>query len=136
MAITNVMLDTSKPLGEKLDPEMVAEIEDLAPGIPPDGTITEQKLADHSVTQPKIAPGAVGSPQIAAGGIEAENFAPGAVDTPALADGSVTDEKAGTGVATAHDPAGNPVTLDFVLIPNAAYQALTVLDPNVAYLIY
>jgi len=137
MTIANVMMDTARPVGEKLDSEMQAEIEELAPGIPPDGTITEAKLGLHAVTTDKIAPGAVGSAQVGNGALEAVNYAPDSVDTNAIAPGAVTATEAGTGVMTAHDAAGNPITLDAILITAAAYAALPGgPNPNKAYLIY
>ncbi|QFP94657.1 tail fiber protein [Mycobacterium phage LilMcDreamy] len=137
MAIGNVMIDTSRPVGSKLDDEMQEEVRALAPGIPPDGTITEEKLHDGAATKDKIAPGAVDKTRIAQGGVGAANYEAKSVGTSALADNAVTADQAGTGVVTAHDTAGNKITLDIVPISTAAYQQLGAnVNPNVAYWLY
>lgn len=131
------MMDTARPVGDKLDPEMQAEVEALAPGVPPDGTITEAKLHQQAVSRDKLKPGAVDSTIIADGGIKPVNYEGKSVGTAAIADDAVTADQAGTGVVTAHDPAGNKITLDIVPMSTAAYQALgTAVDPNVAYWLY
>jgi len=135
MTITNVLFDTAAPAGSKLDPEVAAEIEHLAPGLAP-GEVTEGTIADDAVTGDKIAPGAVDGPNIAAGGIQSANYGAGSVDTAALAPDSVTDEKAGPGVMTAHDAAGNPIEADTVFISLANYSLLDPPNPNTTYMIY
>lgn len=129
------MMDTARPVGSKLDAEMQAEIEALAPGVPPDGTITEQKLHNEAVTRDKIKAGAVDQTKIAEGGVGPMNYESESVDTPALADRAVTAEKTGVGVVTAYDLAGNPVESKRVYLTAAQYAALPLKDPNTDYFI-
>ena len=139
MAVANVLIDTARPAGQKLDPVVRAEVEEIAPGTPPDGTVTEPKIADRSVGNSKLKLGAVDATVIAHGGVGPDNYEAGSVGTNALANGAVTAAKAGTGVATAHDTTGNPIALNLVPITAADHAALVsngLIDPNTAYLIY
>lgn len=135
MAIANVMMDTSAPVGSKLDSEVIAEIEEIAPGIPPDGTITEVKLHTQAVSKDKLKPGAVDSTIIANGGIKAVNYEGKSVGTAAIADGAVGADQAGTGVCTAYDAAGNPVESKRVYLTAAQYALIETPDPNTDYYI-
>jgi hypothetical protein len=132
MALTTVFLDTAAPVGSKLDPEMQAEIEELAPGIDA-GEVGEVELADGAVTEDKLHEGAVTTTKIAEGGVEAINLAEGAVNEAAIAPDAVTAEKAGTGVCTAYDSAGNPVEDKKVYMTASEYSNLAVKDPNTEY---
>ncbi|AYP70029.1 tail fiber protein [Mycobacterium phage CRB2] len=134
MATTTVFFDTAAPAGEKFDPEVAAEIEELAPGLAP-GEVGEAELADHAVSKDKIKAGAVGSTELAEGGVEAVNMAADSVPTAALQDDSVTAEKAGLGVSTAYDAAGNPIEDKRVYLTAAAYNLITAKDPNTTYYI-
>lgn len=134
MAIVAVLMDTTAAPGSKLDPEMKAEIEHLAPGLEV-GEVGEAELAEHAVTQPKIAPGAVGTTEIAEGGIEAVNYAAGSVGSAALADDGVTGAKAGPGVVTAKDAAGNYIESSEWHGTAAAYALIETPDPNTTYYI-
>lgn len=134
MADLLVGYDPTKPVGQRLAPEVVQEIEEVAPSNLDNGSVTTAKLANDAVTEDKIAPGAVGGVELATGGVGTVNLATDAVTTDKLADDSVTADKAGVGVTTAHDSAGNPITLDAVPITAAAYGSITP-DPNVLYLI-
>ncbi|QGH75291.1 tail fiber protein [Mycobacterium phage Quesadilla] len=134
MAITSVFFDTAAAAGSKFDPEVAAEIEHLAPGLAP-GEVGEAELADHAVSKDKIKAGAVGTTEIAEGGVEAQNMANDSVPTAALQDDSVTAAKAGLGVSTAYDAAGNPIEDKRVYLTTAQYNALGVKDPNTTYYI-
>ncbi|AXN53312.1 hypothetical protein PBI_THONKO_40 [Mycobacterium phage Thonko] len=136
MAITQVGFDTSKPIGQRLDPDMQAEVKALSPTEVDDGDITEPKIAPDAVTRDKIAPGAVGKTELGQDAVEAPHLADGAVGTPALAANSVTAEKAGVGVVTITDANGNPVELTLTMMTQAAYDALDEPDPNFGYLLY
>lgn len=134
MATTSVLFDTAAAPGNKFDPEVVAEVEFLAPGIDV-GEVGTTELADDAVTNAKIAPGAVGTVEIATDGVEAVNIKAGAVGTAELADDGVTAVKAGIGVSTAYDNAGNPVEDKKVYLTSAQYTALVTKDPNTTYYI-
>ena len=134
MAVTTVFFDTAAAPGSKLDPEMRAEIEFLAPGLE-DGEVGNSQLADNSITTDKIAPGGVTGVDIAADTLVTENYGPGSVDTAALADDAVTAAKAGVGVKTAYDAAGNPIESKEVYLTSAQYNLITTPDPNTTYYI-
>lgn len=129
------VLDLSQPPGSQLPPEMVAEIEEVAPSAVNDGDITEAKLADLSVSSRTIEPGAVESTHIATGGVEEINLATDAVTEDKIEDGAVTPAKAGTGIVTAKNPAGAYVTRTEVVLSAAQYAAIVSPDPNTKYYI-
>lgn len=134
MAITTVFFDTAAAPGEKVDPELRAEIEHLAPGLE-DGEVGTAQLANDAVTTEKIAPGAVTGVEIGADAILTDNYQPGSVDTAALKDDAVTAAKAGQGVVTAYDAAGNPIESKEVYLTSAQYNAIVTPDPNTTYYI-
>jgi len=132
MALVSVLMDTAAPAGSKLDAEMAAEIEELAPGLDAQ-EVDEVALADGAVTTPKLHDGAVTSVKIGNNEVKAANIDNGSVDTAALQDDSVTAAKAGLGVVTAYDAAGNPVEDKKVYLTAAQYAALATKDPNTEY---
>ncbi|QHB37345.1 tail fiber protein [Mycobacterium phage BirdsNest] len=134
MAITSVFFDTAAAPGSKLDPEVAAEVEHLAPGLEA-GEVGETELANDAVTRDKIAPGAVGSVEIGADQVDTEHYAPDSVDTAAIAPDAVTATEAGIGVSTAYDINGNPIEDKRVYCTAAQYAALAVKDPNTEYLV-
>jgi hypothetical protein len=136
MPITTVLLDTSQTVGNKLDPEMQAEIEAVAPSALDPGEIQEVHFDDDVVSRRAIAPGAVGTVEIDTDGVDSPNIKAGAVGTSELAADSVTRDKAGAGVMTAADTAGNPITVEFVPITSVDYAALDPKLPNVLYATY
>lgn len=133
---TLVGFDLAKPPGQRFAPEVVEEISEVAPGSPPDGSITARKLAPLAVEHDKIAADAVHSENIAPGAVKSTNLGSSSVSTAKIADGAVTGAKAGAGVATAWDAAGNPITMGFVPITSAAYAQLPSPDPNTTYFLY
>ena len=132
MAIVAVLMDTTAAPGSKLDPELRAEIEKLAPGLEI-GEVGESELADNAVTEGKIKEGAVHSEHIAEGEVKAINLGEGQVGTPALATDSVTGEKAGPGVVTAKDPAGNYIESGEWHGTAAQLAQINPRSPNVTY---
>ncbi|UXE04414.1 hypothetical protein SEA_FUNSIZED_43 [Mycobacterium phage Funsized] len=132
MAIVVLFMDTGAAPGAKLDPELIAEIQKLAPGLEV-GEVGELELADGAVTAAKLREGAVGTVQIAEGGVGAANIAAKAVGTNALADDGVTGVKAGTGVVTAKDAAGNFIESSEWQGSAAAFAQIAQRDPNTTY---
>jgi len=133
--LTAVMMETDADPGEKLDPELKAEIEFVSPSSLDTGDVKEHHLDSEVVSEPKLKTGAVSHRALAADAVEADNIKAGAVGTPELADDSVTDAKAGTGVVTAYDSSGNPISIKLVPIANSAYDALSPPDTNTFYFI-
>ncbi|URC18146.1 hypothetical protein SEA_ZENTENO07_45 [Mycobacterium phage Zenteno07] len=134
MAVTSVFFDGSKPAGQKLDPEVAAEVEHLAPGLQA-GEVGETELAQHAVTRDKLAPGAVGTNEIGEDQVTSDHYAPDSVDTAAIKPDAVTATEAGIGVSTAYDINGNPIEDKRVYCTAAQYAALAVKDPNTEYLV-
>lgn len=132
MAEIVFVLDMSKAVGERLAPELIAEIQAVAPSLVTDGSVTTAKLDTKAVTADKIADGAVGSPQIAAKGVKTVNLDDAAVGTAQLADNGVTAAKAGTGVVTAVDATDTAVELTIKYMTATEYAGITP-DPNVEY---
>jgi hypothetical protein len=130
-----VAYDPEQPAGERLAPEVIAEIQLVAPNDVQDGAITSTKLAAGAVEEANIAAGAVGSPELANGAVNAAALASGAVTSGKIAAGAVGFAAAGAGVATAEDSSSNPIALRFVPITAALYAGLTTPDPNTIYLI-
>jgi hypothetical protein len=136
MALANVLFDTAAPVGEKLDPAVRAEVEQVAPGNIEAGEITAVLLGPEAVERDKIKLGAVDSPQIADGGVRAVNMHSDSVNTAALIDDSVTAAKAGLGVSTAYDGTGNPIEDKHVYLTSAQYNTIPGgPDPNTTYYI-
>ena len=135
MAVTVVALNTSNAVGSKLDPEMIAEIEAVAPSNIDPGEVKAVHIDEEAVERDKIKLGAVDSPQIAEGGVKAINLGAESVTTAKLAPNSVTPEKTGPGIMECRDTAGNPLSIAAVPITALAYAALTTPDPNVLYLL-
>ena len=119
-----VGIDLSKPEGEQLAPQVIAEIERVAPSTVNDGSITAPKLATNAVTTPKIAEGAVKSPNIGTGEVKNANLGTSSVSTAKLQDSAVTPEKCGAGVLTIFDGDGNPLEVPVFLMSSAAFGAI------------
>jgi hypothetical protein len=135
MADLFISYDPSKPVGERLAPEVRQELSEVAPSTVNNNTITTAKLVDKNVTTEKINDGAVTSVKIASGAVETADIKDVAVTTGKLADKAVTPAKVNTGVVTAADPAGSFLPLRIVPITSTAYAALTSPDPNTLYII-
>ncbi|SKX80180.1 Uncharacterised protein [Mycobacteroides abscessus subsp. bolletii] len=128
-----VALDLSQPIGERLPPEAIAEIKEVAPSSVENGAITTDKLRDGAVTSQKIAPGAVDDLAIGNGQVKNAALANGAVSEAKIADDAVTPAKCGTGVVTAEDANGAAVEMKVKFVTSTQYAALTTKDPNVLY---
>lgn len=127
--------DPSQPAGERLAPEVRAEIAEVAPSTLVNGAVTTAKLRDGAVAAAKLADGAVTSPKIGTGEVKTVNLGDGAVTTAKLGADAVTADKAGTGVVTSRNKDGDPITLTVVPIAAADYAAITK-DPNTLYAVY
>lgn len=128
-------LDMSKPVGQRLSPELIAEIQAVAPSAVTNGSIKTAKLEDKAVTTAKIADGAVGTNQIATGGVDTVNLADAAVTTSKIANDAVTIDKAGVGVVTAVDADDEPIECREKFVTTTEYAAIVSPDPNVTYFI-
>lgn len=121
--------------GEKLAPEVVSEIQVVAPSTVTSGSITTAKLAEDAVTTGKIADDAVTTEKIADGGVETNNLAPESVTEGKIADGAVTPDKVGTGVVTAVDNTGSTIANREMFVTAAQMALITSPDPNTTYYI-
>lgn len=135
MADLFVSFNPAQPAGQRLAPEVVAEIELVAPSTLNDGAVTEPKLAAGAVTNPKLAAGAVKSVNIAAGEVKTENLDDGAVTEGEIADGSVTPAKCAAGVFTTVDSDGEILDLQGMKTTQALYDAIASPSPNRCYFI-
>jgi len=134
-----ISYNPGNPPGERLAPEVVEEIREVAPSSVVNGAITTSKLADKAVTEAKLADGAVTHPKIAVGAVQTDNIANGAVGAAQLAPGAVTPEALGIGVVTSYDSDGaTAVETDIVYLTQAQYDALVAAgstDSNALYAI-
>lgn len=135
MAELLIGYDPTKPQGERLAPEVQAEIALLAPSNIPNGGVTTSKIANDAVTQDKIGDAAVGADQLAANAVTTAALATGAVTAVKIANGAVTSAKVGTGVMRVKDSSGNDIIVTSVPVTAAQYAAITSPDPNTLYLI-
>lgn len=135
MADLFISYDPAQPVGQRLAPEVRAEIATVAPSTVNNGSITAAKLAPNAVVTDKVADGAITSAKIADGTIVSSDLADSSVSTAKVANGAITPSKVGTGVVTSYDASGNPVRIVLVPITSAKYAALPNPDPNTLYLI-
>lgn len=135
MADQFIAYDHSKPAGERLAPEVRAELSLVAPSTVNNNSITTAKLVDGAVNTAKLADSSVTTAKLAAGAVETVDVKDSAITTAKLANGAVTPAKVSTGVVTAADTANNPFKLTMVPITSTAYAALPSPDPNTLYLI-
>lgn len=127
--------DPNANVGERLAPEVRAEIAVVAPSTVLNGSITTAKLAEDAVTTDKITTGAVTTNEIAVGGVTATNIASSAVSTAKIASQAVTPDKVGTGVVTSVDSTGATVATAIRYVTAAQYAAISSPDPNTLYFI-
>lgn len=130
-----VGLDLDAPPGERLSPEMRAEIAEVAPSAVVNNSITTAKLRDGAVTRAKLAPGSVGPDELDSAAVTSAKLAGSAVTSEKLAADAVTPAKCGTGVVTAVDSAGNACETVIRFLTSAQYAAIASPDPNTTYMI-
>ena len=121
--------------GQKFSPEVIAEIQAVAPSTVTNGSITAAKLADDSVEERAIQDGAVTTDKIGDLAVTTAKLANEAVTTDKIDDDAVTRDKAGVGVVTIVDSTGSPISLEGKRVTEAQMAAITVPDANVLYLI-
>lgn len=121
------------PAGSKFDPEVIAEIAEVAPSTVTPGSIETSDLAQKAVTTDKLDDEAVGTDQLGDGSVTYPKLGPKAVKAGTLDDDSVTVRSAGTGVLTLVDNVGAPIGGPGVLLTDAQYAALGTPDPNTLY---
>ncbi|MGM9937144.1 MAG: hypothetical protein ACI38A_07345 [Candidatus Ornithomonoglobus sp.] len=78
----------------------------------PNGSVTNEKLADYCVNTIKIAQGAINNNRISNGAVDARAILDGSVTTAKIADGAVTAEKLADGSVTNEKLADGSVTAD------------------------
>lgn len=133
MALIVFALDMSEPVGSRLAPELIAEIQAVAPSVVVNGSISTAKLADKAVEESKIADGAVTSPKIAQNGVDTINIADTAVTAEKLAEDSVTGRAIGVGAVRVVDSDDEEIALTIKFVTTTQYATIVSPDPNVEY---
>lgn len=121
--------------GQKFSPEVIAEIQAVAPSTVTNGSITAAKLADDSVETRAIQDGAVTEDKIADLAVTTAKLANEAVTEDKIEDDAVTRAKAGVGVMTSVDSSDSPISLEVKRVTETQMAAITVPDTNTLYLI-
>lgn len=129
----SIFIDLDAPPGEQLAPEVVAEIQRVAPSTVTNGSITEAKLAEDAVTTIKIADDAVTQDKIAGGAVGSAQIQNESITSTDLADNAVTGAKAGLGVVTATDDTGTYIETVIWHGSAAQYALITAKDSNTDY---
>lgn len=134
MVNTNIIFDPTQTAGSKFTSSDVrAEIAFLSSADIPNGAITSSMLADGAVDTAALAADSVDTAALAADAVEAANIAPGAVTSDAFAPGAVVPASVGTGIPTATNVNGAPITMILVPISSADYAGLGTPSPNTMY---
>lgn len=126
--------DPLQPIGSRLSPEIIAEIEIVAPSTVNDYSLIEAKYADESVSHRALALGAVFSVNIMTGEVKTDNLADNSVTDTKLAPGSVRPNAAGPGIPTIYDFSNNPISVVFKDCTLAEYASVADPDPDTYYL--
>ena len=134
MADLLVGYDPSKPVGQRLAPEVRTELMLLAPVTMPNGSITGPKIANEAVDTGQVNAGAVTGEKIANEAVDTGKVKAGAVTGEKIADAAITKEKVSAGVATTVNATGDAIQLTLAKVTATEYAALTP-DPNTAYFI-
>lgn len=135
MADQFIAYDPTANAGERLAPEVRAEIAVIAPSSVVDGSVTTAKLADDSVNAAKIIAGQVGTTEIGTGAVNTVNIANLAVNSDKLAASAVVPSKCGVGVVTSVDSSSNSVATAIMYLTAAQYAAIASPNPNTLYFI-
>lgn len=135
MADIVVAYDPEQPAGERLAPEVIAEIQLVAPNDVQDGAITTTQIAAATIEESNMAANSVGAPELINGSVGAAALASSAVTAGKIQAGAVGFAAAGAGVTTVQDSSGNNISLRIVPITAALYAALSPPDPNTLYAI-
>jgi len=128
--------DPGGPVGQRLAPEIRAEIELLAPVNIPTGAVDNTKLGDGSVDNRTIDDKAVDNPKLDDAAVDARVVAAKSITAAKLADGSVNNTHVDIGVPVSLDVTGDPVALIFTPCTAAEYAALSTPNPNTIYFIH
>jgi len=136
MPLCYVLFDPDQPQGSQFEsPAVRAELGYLAPTFVAPGSVGPVQLAPGAVTNTALAAGAVTSDKIAASGVDSANLALACVESANIADGAVGPTQAGIGILTVVNSAGNPTTLQAMILSAAQYAAISSPSPNILYLI-
>lgn len=135
MADLLVAYDPTAPVGSRLAPEIIAEIQAVAPSTVNDDSITEPKLANNAVSSRTLEDGAVETAALADDAVSGAKIGSKQVAAANIADDTIGPEQTGNGIPTVTDSSGNPVAANLEEISSAAYTALTTPDPNTWYFI-
>lgn len=123
------------PPGQRFAPEVVAEIEAVAPSAVTNGSLTTQKYKDMSITRPKLALDVVGPDQLDDNSVDTAAIIDAAVTTAKIDNNAVTPEKTDTGVMKMKDSDGNWIEATGQRMTAAQYAAVVTPDPNTFYFV-
>lgn len=135
MADLLVAYDPTRPVGQRLAPEVATEIALLAPIEVSDGSITELKLADQCITSDKMGVGSVGYTALSDEAVLTSKLQALAVTKAKIALRAIGPAQVDDGVPTAYDHLGNPLAVKMVVISTANYGLITP-DPDTLYFIF
>lgn len=135
MADQFIAYDPSAAPGERLAPEVRAEIAFVAPSAVTNNSITTIKIQDLAVTTPKIATGAITLALMAANSVGTVALVNDAVTTVKIANSAITPAKTTTGIVTCVDSADAYVNRKNKDVTAAEYAAIVSPDPNTYYYI-
>lgn len=121
--------------GHKLAPEVVAEIQAVAPSTVTAGSIVASKMADDSVETRALQDLAVTTDKLADASVTNPKLAPECVTEDKIEDDAVTRAKAGVGVITIVDSTGSPISLEAMRVTETQMAAIVSPDSGILYLI-
>lgn len=123
--------------GEKLAPEVVAEIAIVAPSTVTSGSITTAKLAEKAVTTSKIDDLGVTTEKIADGDITTVKIAANGVTAAKIEDHCIGPLQTDTGVVTIVDSTATSINARIMRVTAAQMATINAgtPDPNTLYLI-
>lgn len=133
MAELLVAYDPSKPAGQRLSPEVQAEIALLNPFGVPNLTIGEEKLTDNSVAEGKIKSEAVTKEKIAPEAVDTSRLKPGAVIGTTIGTKVLAATHVDKGIVKVVDVDDNDADVTHKVLTAAQYAAIGTKDPNTVY---
>lgn len=123
--------------GEKVSPELAAEIRFLAPSTVTSGSISTAKLAEKAVTTSKLDDKAVAEEKLGDGAVSTRALGADSVTQDKIHDDAVGPDQVTVGVPTIVDSTNSPINVAFKRVTAAEMATINAgtPDPNVIYLV-